>query len=104
MLIALAAVALLVGAAWFLLHDTNQAATSANRLTTSTGTFAASSRPQAGTKSKHVPSKRGPKVTFYFASQRGTAEEFAETLAKQGNIRDCNSLAFDLENFRFGST
>jgi hypothetical protein len=103
MFIAIAAIALFVGTAWYLLKDSSSVASTKNRLTASP-ISPASSAPapfnRPGQQSKPANHK-GPKVTFYFASQRGTAEEYAESLAKEGCLRKFNSQPLDLEFFRF---
>ena len=101
MIITLTAIALVLGAAWYLLKDNTTSSVASNhRLTT--GQFSTppinSIRQEKASKSNNI---RGPNVSFYFASQRGTAQEFAESLAKQGSLRNLNSSPRDLEIFRY---
>ena len=95
MLVTIVAVVFLFGTAWYLLRDSapTVSALTSKSISTSVGKSA-----QSGQGSKNTVN--GPRVTFYFASQRGTAQEFAETLTKQGKLRGLNSVSFDLENFR----
>lgn len=50
-------------------------------------------------KGKDGPKVTGPKVSIYFGSQTGTAEDMAKTLAKEGIKRNFDMKAIDFERF-----
>ncbi len=101
MIYAVAAIAILVGAAWYLFKD-NESSSKAPTEGNYKRHFKAVDKTKASTKSLEtkIHARPGNVITFYFASQTGTAEEFASIMAKQATLREYHASSFDLEKFR----
>jgi NADPH-ferrihemoprotein reductase len=58
-----------------------------------------SSSKKSQKKDAAAPKISGPKITVWFGSQTGTAEEFAKTISKEGAKRGFDMKPMDLERF-----